>query len=497
MSPTSSALAQRNQFYTTSSIADFVHIASTSPTQYSPVHKHKTGRKTWKSLKEKKEAVWPDFLEEALLEALERYRPTSSKDPRLLRRFPKRNAFISCYIKNKTGAQRTPKQVGSRLQQLRETCTEERVIRLICSRDFDSPDRLGASQACPTVPTRVLPDLRINTAIAAPSSPSSGTASGVTPSLSIDSLTLVDPYDYPVTPLNYADEFDRRSPLATVHTSWPHAYVHIDLMASGDYYASTGRDSPTSFTLDLDESGLTDSPVLTGPDAWKWQRRISVSTALPACYYTPSVTVSSSLLASNGRYECVYRVQKDHKLLFEESTDLEPVSEATARPSLFRTTLLPKYWGSVASRISELRQCVVIQDIYELTVSSERSRDPLYSIIYNFDGSFPVEQSDSTYYAAPYHTSPVVHDERIPLAPIFTNSACSPELLNYDYDTGDINLLPTLSVGEIQTPTTQWISPMYISNSYYPANSYAIGHEQSVGTTLDSDQLAYPTLYPF
>lgn len=134
----------RQSMFSTSSMSDFVHG---SPLTQQSSQRSKTGRRTWRSLKEKKEAVWPEHLEEALLEgkrhvlrntgdlhthfsllyvALERYRPTSSKDPSSLRRFPKRNAFISNYIKAKTKTMRTPKQVGSRLQQLRETCTEER-----------------------------------------------------------------------------------------------------------------------------------------------------------------------------------------------------------------------------------------------------------------------------------------------------------------------------------------------------------------------------------
>jgi transcriptional enhancer factor len=40
----------------------------------------------------------------------------------MLGRFPRRNRFISDYIFDKTGKRRTPKQVGSRLQQLRESC---------------------------------------------------------------------------------------------------------------------------------------------------------------------------------------------------------------------------------------------------------------------------------------------------------------------------------------------------------------------------------------
>ena len=109
-------------------------------------HTFVTGRKTWKTLKSKKnEAVWPVHIEAALFEgdllcplpcmslsepdfltALEIYRPASSGDPRLLRRFPKRNRFISDHIFKVTGKMRTPKQVGSRLQQLRDTCQEER-----------------------------------------------------------------------------------------------------------------------------------------------------------------------------------------------------------------------------------------------------------------------------------------------------------------------------------------------------------------------------------
>jgi len=51
--------------------------------------------------------------------------PTSSKDPRTLQRFPRRNQEISNFILRTTGEHRTAKQVGSRLQQLRESCSDE------------------------------------------------------------------------------------------------------------------------------------------------------------------------------------------------------------------------------------------------------------------------------------------------------------------------------------------------------------------------------------
>ncbi|KAJ7315776.1 hypothetical protein DFH08DRAFT_820355 [Mycena albidolilacea] len=107
------------------------------------------GRKTWKS--QGGEPIWPVDLEAALLEgtafnrpsctalltayirtALEKYRPEDCRETLMLGRFPRRNRFISDYIFNKTGKRRFPKQVGSRLQQLRDCCEDTRLRRLIC-----------------------------------------------------------------------------------------------------------------------------------------------------------------------------------------------------------------------------------------------------------------------------------------------------------------------------------------------------------------------------
>jgi hypothetical protein len=46
-------------------------------------------------------------------------------------RFPMRNRFVSDYIYKTTGKSRTPKQVGSRLQQLRVKCKENKSKHLI------------------------------------------------------------------------------------------------------------------------------------------------------------------------------------------------------------------------------------------------------------------------------------------------------------------------------------------------------------------------------
>ncbi|KIK01205.1 hypothetical protein K443DRAFT_132390 [Laccaria amethystina LaAM-08-1] len=52
--------------------------------------------------------VWPDYLEDALLQALFSYSPTSTKTARRqLRHFPSRNKYISQYIFSATGVKRS------------------------------------------------------------------------------------------------------------------------------------------------------------------------------------------------------------------------------------------------------------------------------------------------------------------------------------------------------------------------------------------------------
>lgn len=123
-----------------SDIKSSLHILSPGDKSYPHCHSVITGRKSWKTLKGKTEAVWPPYLEVALFEGehprplvistqisllpskgLSRYQPSNPRATKSLGRFPNRNRFISEYILKKTGKHRTPKQVGSRLQQLRDT----------------------------------------------------------------------------------------------------------------------------------------------------------------------------------------------------------------------------------------------------------------------------------------------------------------------------------------------------------------------------------------
>ncbi|KAJ3809450.1 hypothetical protein F5876DRAFT_18971, partial [Lentinula aff. lateritia] len=113
-----------------------------------------TGRRSWKTLKGRGEAVWPPHLyvppilayrslcgRYSLNIALEKYKPDDPRSSKSSGRFSMRNRFISDYIFESTGKQRTPKQVGSRLQQLRDTCKSEKILQLISRRNIeDDPD---------------------------------------------------------------------------------------------------------------------------------------------------------------------------------------------------------------------------------------------------------------------------------------------------------------------------------------------------------------------
>ncbi|KAI0070666.1 hypothetical protein K474DRAFT_1583418, partial [Panus rudis PR-1116 ss-1] len=52
---------------------------------------------------------------------LQKYKPAGTRSTKALGRLPMRNKFVAEYIFRTTGKRRTPKQVGSRIQQLRDT----------------------------------------------------------------------------------------------------------------------------------------------------------------------------------------------------------------------------------------------------------------------------------------------------------------------------------------------------------------------------------------
>ncbi|KAI0689017.1 hypothetical protein BC835DRAFT_1370856 [Cytidiella melzeri] len=94
-------------------------------------------RKCWRNMKGKEEAVWPPELEAALIQGLEKYRPAEAKSKRVLGRFPMRNKFVADHIFEVTGHRRTPKQVGSRIQQLRDTSSGKHILKAISDKHYE------------------------------------------------------------------------------------------------------------------------------------------------------------------------------------------------------------------------------------------------------------------------------------------------------------------------------------------------------------------------
>ncbi|KAF7771584.1 transcriptional regulator family: TEA/ATTS [Agaricus bisporus var. burnettii] len=99
-----------------------------------------TGRRCHKTLRGGGEAVWPPNLEAALISGLQAYSdryqlPTTSRSRG---RFIGRNHFLSDFIKWATGRRRSAKQIGSRLQQLKETCRDHNIHFLVTGRQLHS-----------------------------------------------------------------------------------------------------------------------------------------------------------------------------------------------------------------------------------------------------------------------------------------------------------------------------------------------------------------------
>ncbi|KAK7017802.1 TEA domain-containing protein [Favolaschia claudopus] len=102
---------------------------------------------------ERGEAIWPLRLESALVEGLHHYQPTVCRETVMLKRYPGRNQFLSNYIFDKTGERRTPKQVASRLQQIREGPLDEEMHNLLFPSPYSSPRTTSTAKlSCPDTP---------------------------------------------------------------------------------------------------------------------------------------------------------------------------------------------------------------------------------------------------------------------------------------------------------------------------------------------------------
>lgn len=322
------------------------------------------GRKSWKTLRGG-EMVWPAELEAALIEGLEQYQPDDSRETRLLGRFPMRNRFISEYIFRKTGRRRTAKQVGSRLQQLRETCTGKRLMDLL------SPCR------------RLVSSSLIRSQY--------GSHHGL-PSLNCDSASSSGSASVPITPTDEVASFgfpssEKQNGTAAGSAGRQHTYC-IDILPDH----ATHRHGSAPASASASASAITDNA-----------RRIS-DDPRPIRAIDPTLTfLSRSPIEANSNFTVV----ADGIVVFSEMTNLTlrdtpPIEAApgTDGALLYTTPLAPGYWKTISDS-SDPTKYTICQDIVETTTT--HSSRTLYSAIYKF--SYPAaghSASDPALLSAPH-----------------------------------------------------------------------------------------------
>ncbi|KAJ7302994.1 hypothetical protein DFH08DRAFT_1089546 [Mycena albidolilacea] len=334
------------------------------------------GRKCWKNIPKKTkdsrtEAVWSPVLEAALIEGLEKYRPTTCRRyTRPLLRFPKRNQYISDHIFTATGVRRTPKQVGSRLQQLRDTCCDERVLNLIFHGEY---------------------------------SPGSTTEPN-TPSDSSMPLDSASPS--PVASISDISDGENGLP--------PRTFVTIELVQPSSFsfpHQPTPRPSPTND-----------------------YHSHSVSLAFPSDIATndPVLAFSTPHPISIARHYSYFRVLVGGASVHSEVTELSFAGTSTSaeRTYTYTAKLIPGYWGQLC-RSARLFQCVIEQDImrtsapFDMLPSAPGPGDQcIRGVSYEFcvSRSAPVSQLQPPSMLPPKKpvlrtTAPVFHPPSLPSEP--------------------------------------------------------------------------------
>ncbi|KAH0829026.1 hypothetical protein J3R83DRAFT_2480 [Lanmaoa asiatica] len=326
-------------------------------------------RKSWKTLKGRSEAVWPPHLEATMLKALQEYEPNDSRETRMLGRYPMRNRFISDYIHRVTGKYRSAKQVGSRLQQLRDTPEGRELIDTLtrCYRTrMDAGTCNARVPVYQPIPWNPSSSPSVSTISCDSSSTSSSSASPVTPTIPLMPRLLQPKTRQPAEP---------RMP------------VYIYILPQQSHLSSMCPD-PSSASA-TSTSGFDSRPS----DAARHIRNID-----------PTVTFVSP---SPVKGKSSYIVLLDGAPVHSEDTTLEYVgpylSSPTGRspgeqPILYNTPLVPKYWD-VLCEAADPTLYTIVQDVYRVpdpAPTQDYSQRPrpvrIFSAIYHFQYS----SADST-----------------------------------------------------------------------------------------------------
>ncbi|KAG2067920.1 hypothetical protein BDR04DRAFT_1057430 [Suillus decipiens] len=335
---------------TTSSSSGFGHPRLISPSQSTKdiFRTILNVRKSWKTLKGNTEPVWPPYLEATMLKGLHEYEPVDSRETQILGRFPKRNHFISEYIYHKTGKYRSSKQIGSRLQQFRDTPEGRELIDSLTRCYLSTRSEVGKSRRfCPhnhvfmgeTMPS--LDYLSVDSSGSDASSTSSEFAGSPIPSTQYTTM--------PSSKQN--NPSDNRTP------------VYIDILPETSSFSSSSS-SHSRVPSSKPPQGVAASQ--SSSNAPRRMRDIDPTVT----FVSPSAVIGKSS----------YIILLDGAPIHSEDTKLECVGpyftgSSGDGPLLYSTGLVPKYWETLC-RSPDPTVYTIIQDVY-------RAPDPATSTRYS------------------------------------------------------------------------------------------------------------------
>ncbi|KAG2343143.1 hypothetical protein BDR05DRAFT_983039 [Suillus weaverae] len=300
-----------------------------------------------------------------MLKGLQEYEPVHS---RVASRFPQRNQFISDYIYRETGKYRTSKQIGSRLQQLKDT--------------LEGRELIDSLQYCHGARSEVGSSRRLSSHSQDEYNPSPSLYSNSSTSTNDNSSTCSSTGSS-ISSGQYMSS-SKRNHLPDTRTP-----VYIDIL-------------PESSSFSSSSSSRSRAPFYKPPQGVA--AHTSSDTLCPIRDIDSTVTfVSPSTIIGKSSYI----VLLDGAPIHSEDTKLECVGpyftgSSGDGPLLYSTALVPKYWETLC-KSADPTVYTIIQDVYRTldpgtpARSSGRPRPvPIFSATYHFRYSVSVRTPTSS-----------------------------------------------------------------------------------------------------
>ncbi|KIM37320.1 hypothetical protein M413DRAFT_31030 [Hebeloma cylindrosporum] len=398
----------------------------------------RTGRKSHKKMPKVrgkdgvKEAVWPPELEEALLEGLRTYRPIS-KSGRPLLRFTKRNCFIAKYIKDHTNQSRTAKQVGSRLQQITESCKDEEIIHLITNRDLHlhSLPENQASGDAPEINDIPYSSFSSNVLSVSPTPIN-------TPALSASStISDLDPSE------GWPPRFrtDKISLLMSLNPLDENGNIPQPLGLGLDAEIA---DNGTNLILTIDHMRRNDpGRLLSIPTHSLFDR-------------APELSISSTVLAPGLSYMFSFSVYFDGEFIHSETGELIAVKEKyPSEVCTLKTTLLVNHSWKEIIRSTEIERYTIVLDITDTHLCRRRN---LFSVDITLKLPSDVDTTDpspTAFYPSVFEGQHISHD--FPELSVTPSSTLSAFTLQSHADFQNGSGMPSWNVPNCFVPTPNFV----------------------------------------